>query len=131
MINFLGILGVMGAIILFAAVVVGHDRPSIAHILGLDSRHPHPAVNIEQPRGIAGAGLNFVRAIDPDFLTKNVSADVRIPRIDPIGVFFAHHLLFEVALVGIVILPELRRVWKEGGILGASGFAQKQSRYQG
>lgn len=101
---------IIRAVTSFAAVVEQHDRPAVVDIFLMDTRHPHPAMDIQKSGGVLDTSLDTVYAVDTDFLSQYVCADVGLPVKDPILSFLLDDLLLEITLVRIVVFPDRRRL---------------------
>ena len=89
----------------FSTVIVSHDGPSVLHVIPLDGRCSHPAMDVQQPGRISGSGFYCVSAVNTDFFTKNVSADVGIASGDTLCGSLLDELFIEVSLVWIKMFP--------------------------
>ncbi len=115
----------MPALELVTRVAVSKDRPAVLDIVLADPRRAVPAVDIQQPGRVLGAGFHAVLAINPDLGAIHVGADVRLAIINPGLGLFADDLFFEIAGVRIVIFPDLRR---GGQRPGGAGMDRRRER---
>ena len=87
------------------AVVMSHHSPALFDKRPIGVRHPHPAMHNEQPRSLRRPRLHAVPAVNSHLFTEHIRADVGVAMEDAVLSFLLDDLLFEVAMIGVVLLP--------------------------